>query len=443
MNLSVLASEFTIIVALALLNGALSMSEMAMVSARRMRLQKLASEGSSRAKTALALINNPSNFLAAIQIGITAIGVFAGAFGGANIAEQLQGMLETYPLVAPYAEGMSIGSVVFVVTLLSLVLGELVPKRLALGHADTISLFVAKPIRGLAWIATPAVKCLSLLTEGILKLLRYKDPTDGGVTEDEVRMMVEQGTETGVFEKSEESIIKRTFRLSDQRVDEVMTQRLQLVSLNIDDPLDDNLKKIVQSNHTFFPIYEGTIDKVIGIVSVKKLFGQHIAGFPISLRNVMEEPLFVAESTAALKLLEMFKSSGKHFAIIIDEYGGLSGVATIMDMLEGIFGDMPDASQGGYDEFFQRDDGTWLVDGISNLTKVEDVIGFPEKNFLGSEYQTLGGFLMGDLGRIPVVGDKIAFKSYQFEVMDMDGNRVDKVLITVPPPSAPDDDTSG
>ncbi|RZA15132.1 MAG: HlyC/CorC family transporter [Proteobacteria bacterium] len=443
MNLSVLASEFTIIVALALLNGALSMSEMAMVSARRMRLQKLASEGSSRAKTALALINEPSNFLAAIQIGITAIGVFAGAFGGANIAEQLQGMLETYPIVAPYAEGMSIGSVVFVVTLLSLVLGELVPKRLALGHADTISLFVAKPIRGLAWIATPAVKCLSLLTEGILKLLRYKDPTDGGVTEDEVRMMVEQGTETGVFEKSEESIIKRTFRLSDQRVDEVMTQRLQLVSLDIEDPLEDNLKKIVQSNHTFFPIYEGTIDKVIGIVSVKKLFGQHIAGFPINLRNVMEEPLFVAESTAALKLLEMFKSSGKHFAIIIDEYGGLSGVATIMDMLEGIFGDMPDASQGGYDEFFQREDGTWLVDGISNLTKVEDVIGFPEKNFLGTEYQTLGGFLMGELGRIPVVGDTIAFKSYRFEVMDMDGNRVDKVLITVPPPSNLDEDTSG
>ncbi len=443
MNLSVLASEFTIIVALALLNGALSMSEMAMVSARRMRLQKLATEGSSRAKTALALINNPSNFLAAIQIGITAIGVFAGAFGGANIAAQLQGMLETYPLFAPYAEGMSIGSVVFVVTLLSLVLGELVPKRLALGHADTISLFVAKPIRGLAWIATPAVKCLSLLTEGILKLLRYKDPTDGGVTEDEVRMMVEQGTETGVFEKSEESIIKRTFRLSDQRVDEVMTQRLQLVSLDIEDPLEDNLKKIVQSNHTFFPIYEGTIDKVIGIVSVKKLFGQHIAGFPINLRNVMEDPLFVAESTAALKLLEMFKSSGKHFAIIIDEYGGLSGVATIMDMLEGIFGDMPDASQSGYDEFFQREDGTWLVDGITNLTKVEDVIGFPEKDFLGTEYQTLGGFLMGDLGRIPVVGDTIILKSYRFEVMDMDGNRVDKVLITVPPPASLDEDTSG
>jgi putative hemolysin len=443
MDLSALSSEFITIVALALLNGALAMSEMAMVSARRIRLQKLASEGSSRAKAALALINEPSNFLAAIQIGITTIGVFAGAFGGANISAQLQGMLESYPLIAPYAEGVSIGSVVFIVTLLSLVLGELVPKRLALGHADSISLFVAKPIRGLAWIATPAVKFLSLLTEGILKLLRYKDPVDSGVTEDEVRMMVEQGTETGVFEKAEESIIKRTFRLSDQRVDEVMTQRLQLVSLDIEDPLEINLKKIVDSNHTFFPVYEGTVDRVIGIVSVKKLFGRHIAGDALNLREIMEEPLFVAESTAALKLLEIFKSSGKHFAIVIDEYGGLSGVATIMDMLEGIFGDMPDASQGGYDEFFQRDDGSWLVDGITNLTKVGDVLNFPETNFLGTDYQTLGGFLMGELGRIPQVGDTIQFKGYRFEVMDMDGNRVDKVLVNIPPPSSSEEDPTG
>ncbi|RYZ65249.1 MAG: DUF21 domain-containing protein, partial [Proteobacteria bacterium] len=226
MDLSVLASEFVIIVLLALLNGVLAMSEMAMVSARKMRLQKLATEGSLRARTAIKLINEPSNFLAAIQIGITAIGVFAGAFGGANIADQLKDMLLNYPLIAPYADGVSMGIVVALVTLLSLVLGELVPKRLALGHADSISLIVATPIRWLAWIATPAVKFLSFLTEAILKLLRFKAPDDSGVTEDEVRMMVEQGTQSGVFEREEESIIKRTFRLSDQRVDEVMTQRL-------------------------------------------------------------------------------------------------------------------------------------------------------------------------------------------------------------------------
>ncbi|RYZ78759.1 MAG: DUF21 domain-containing protein, partial [Proteobacteria bacterium] len=242
MDFSIFATEFFVIVCLALLNGVLAMSEMAMVSARKFRLQQKASEGSSRAKTALSLINEPSAFLASIQIGITLIGVFAGAFGGANIAEELERILKEYPLIASYAPAISMGIVVMTVTLLSLVLGELVPKRLALGHADTISLIVAKPIKLLSVICSPAVKFLSLLTEGILKLLRYKTPDDQGVTEDEVRMMVEQGTQSGVFEKEEESIINRTFRLSDQQVSEVMTQRLQLVCLNIDDAREDNLK---------------------------------------------------------------------------------------------------------------------------------------------------------------------------------------------------------
>lgn len=443
MDLSVLAYEFTIIVILALMNGALAMSEMAMVSARKMRLQKLASEGSLRAKTAIKLINNPSSFLAAIQIGITAIGVFAGAFGGANIAAQLEEMLKAYPFVAPYAEGVSMGCVVILVTLLSLVLGELVPKRLALGHAESISLIVAQPIRWLSWIATPAVKFLSILTEFILKLLRYQAPVDTGVTEDEVRMMVEQGAQSGVFEREEETIIKRTFRLSDQRVDEVMTQRLQLVGLDLDDDLETNLKKIVDSNHTFFPVYEGSVDKVVGVVSIKRLFALQKAGYLPVLRDEMEEPLYVAESTAALKLLEIFKTSGKHFAIVIDEYGGLSGVVTVVDLLESIVGDLPDNTQGGADDFFLRDDGTWLVDGITNVSKAEDILKFPDKNFLGTEYQTLGGFVMGRLGRIPAVGDRVSLKNYHFEVVDMDGNRVDKILITVPPSTQADDDGSG
>lgn len=443
MDLSALASEFTIIILLALLNGALAMSEMAMVSARKMRLQKLASEGSSRARTALKLINEPSQFLAAIQIGITAIGVFAGAFGGANIAEQLAVQLRQFPRIAPYAESVSMGLVVFIVTLLSLVLGELVPKRLALGYADSISLTVAKPIRWLSAIASPAVKGLGFLTEAILKILRYKDPVDSGVTEDEVRMMVEQGAQSGVFEREEESIIKRTFRLSDQRIDEVMTQRLQLVCLDVDDEYAETLKKIVDSNHTFFPVYQDSVDKVIGVVSIKRLFADLHSGTRPSLREQMEEPLFVAESTAALKLLEIFKSSGKHFAIVIDEYGGLSGVVTVVDLLEGIVGDLPDFAQGGSENFFKREDGTWLVDGLANLTRVEEILHFPEKDFLGTDYSTLGGFLMESLGRIPSVGDRVDFKGWIFEVMDMDGHRVDKVLVTVPPPEAFDEDSSG
>lgn len=443
MDLSALASEFIIIVLLALLNGVLSMSEMAMVSARKMRLQKLATEGSRRAKSALKLLNDPSQFLAAIQIGITAIGVFAGAFGGANIAKQLAVQLNNFPALAPYSESISIGFVVFIVTLLSLVLGELVPKRLALGHADSISLAVAKPIGWLSTFAKPAVQLLGFLTEGILKILRYKDPVDSGVTEDEVRMMVEQGTQSGVFEREEESIIKRTFRLSDQRVDEVMTQRLQLFCLDVDDDYADNMRKIVDSNHTFFPVYEESIDRVIGVVSVKRLFAQQYAGAKPDLREHMEEPLYVAESTAALKLLEIFKTSGKHFAIVIDEYGGLSGIVTVVDLLEGIVGELPDVSQSSSENFFKRDDGTWLIDGLANLNRVEEVLAFPEKDFLGTDYSTLGGFMMESLGRIPSVGDKANYKGWQFEVMDMDGKRVDKVLVTPPPPEAEDEDATG
>jgi putative hemolysin len=443
MDLSMFAGELVVIVGLALLNGLLSMSEMAMVSARKFRLQQKASEGSSRAKTALALINEPSQFLASIQIGITLIGVFAGAFGGANITAELERNLLNYPLAAPYASAISMGIVVMVVTLLSLVLGELVPKRLALGHAETISLIVAKPIKLLSIISLPAVKFLSMLTEGILKLLRYKTPTEEGVTEDEVRMMVEQGTQLGVFEKEEESIINRTFRLSDQAVSEVMTQRLQLVCLDVDDEIDFNVQKIVESHHSFFPVYEESIDKVIGIISVKKLFAFQRVGALTEIRGHLEEPLYVAESMAALKLLEMFKTSGNHFAIVIDEYGGLSGAVTAIDLLESIVGDLPDSRQKQFDNAVQREDGSWLIDGIMNISKLEGLLKFPEKDFLGHEYQTLGGFIMGELGKIPKEGEIVHWKNWTFEVMDMDGNRVDKVLIVLPKETERDPDDDG
>ncbi|RYZ52404.1 MAG: HlyC/CorC family transporter [Proteobacteria bacterium] len=443
MDLSMFAGELVVIVGLALLNGLLSMSEMAMVSARKFRLQQKASEGSSRAKTALALINEPSQFLASIQIGITLIGVFAGAFGGANIAAELERILLDYPLVAAYAPAVSMSIVVMIVTLLSLVLGELVPKRLALGHAETISLIVAKPIKLLSILSQPAVKFLSMLTEGILKLLRYKTPTDEGVTEDEVRMMVEQGTQSGVFEKEEESIINRTFRLSDQAVSEVMTQRLQLVCLDVDDEIDFNIQKIVESHHSFFPVYEESIDKVIGIISVKKLFAFQRVGALTEIRGHLEEPLFVAESMAALKLLEMFKTSGNHFAIVIDEYGGLSGAVTAIDLLESIVGDLPDSRQKQFDNAVQREDGSWLIDGIMNISKLEGLLKFPEKDFLGTEYQTLGGFIMGELGKIPKEGEIVHWKGWSFEVMDMDGNRVDKVLIVLPKVTERDPDEDG
>lgn len=432
MDASTLVFELFIIVALALLNGVLSMSEMAMVSARKIRLQQAAQSGSAGARTALKLLEEPSRFLAAIQIGITMIGVFAGAFGGANMAEELGKLLSQIPILAPYASAIGLGSVVLLVTLLSLILGELVPKRLALGHSEGIAIFMAKPITWISVLSRPAVRFLSAATEGILKIFRYRQPEDPPVTDDEVRILIEQGAQAGVFEKEEETIIKRTLKLSDRSVSEVMTQRLHLVCLDIEDPIEVLMEKISSSIHSYFPVYRGSIDEIIGVVSIKHLFSLMSKNVRIDLKTVMQEPLFIPESMAALKLLGRFKSSGKHFAVVIDEYGGLSGVVTVIDLLESIVGDLPSEHGRESDSAVIREDGSWLVDGIILIEELSDYIPVPKEDFFEGDYQTLGGFMMAELGHIPRLGEKILWKSWTFEVIDMDGNRVDKVLVCPP-----------
>lgn len=432
MDPSTLTLEFFIILTLVLFNGFLSMSEMAMVTARKLRLQQAAAKGDSGAKTALKLLEEPSQFLAAIQIGITLIGVFAGAFGGANIARGLSELFREIPLLAPYASSISLATVVLIVTLLSLLFGELVPKRLALGRAEAIASWVAKPINLISTIGLPAVKFLSLATEAILKIMRYKQPEEPPVTDEEVKMLLEQGRQAGVFEREEESIIKRTLRLSDRTVEEIMTNRLKLICLDIDDPIEVNLAKIKESSHTYFPVYQDNIDRVIGIVSIKDIFVALTEIGLIDLKSLTVEALFIPQYMPALKLMEVFKSSGKHFAIVLDEYGGLSGVITVVDLLESIVGDLPEASDQLSEEATQRADGSWLIDGIMDLEDVVTALELPENDFFPDEFQTLGGFLMNELGHIPRVGDRIFWKGWWLEVVDMDGNRVDKVIAYQP-----------
>ncbi|MFW7378104.1 MAG: hemolysin family protein [Oligoflexus sp.] len=432
MDPGILAGELFVILILVILNGLLAMSEMAMVSARKIRLQQAAQTGSKGAKSALKLLEQPSQFLAAIQIGITLIGVFAGAFGGANLAKELEGLVVEVPFLAPYASSISLGAVVLLVTLLSLIIGELVPKRLALGNPESIAALMSKPITWLSFFSRPAVRFLSAATEGILKLLQYKQPKEAPVTDDEVKILVEQGTQAGVFEPEEEKIIKRTLRLSDRSVGEVMTLRLHLTFLNIDDPLEVNLEKIRSSFHSYFPVCQGEIDNVIGVVSVKKLFAAMSSGQSLDLKANLQETLFVAEQMPPLKLLEFFKNSQKHFAVVVDEYGGISGIITAIDLLESIAGDLPEEHDNPAEEVVLRDDGTWLVDGISDLDNVAEVIGVSEDEFFTEDAQTIGGFIMGIVGHIPHTGEKIYWKSWSFEIVDMDRNRVDKVLITPP-----------
>ncbi|MFW7378347.1 MAG: hemolysin family protein [Oligoflexus sp.] len=429
MDLSKLGLEFIVILILIGLNGLLSMSEMAMVSARKIRLQQEADKGQSGAQTALRLLEEPSRFLAAIQVGITLIGVLAGAFGGASIARELTPFFAQFPFLAPYATSVSLGSVVLVITLLSLVFGELIPKRLALGRAEGITMMIAKPINFLVVLSRPAVHFLSFATEGFLKLLRYQQPEDAAVSDYEVNILMEQGALAGVFEREEEAIIKRTLRLSDRTIEEVMTKRIQLVCIDIDDPLEKNLEYIKSSNHTYFPVFQESIDKIIGVISTKQLLSAAIDG-PISdLRPFLQEPLFVPSVMPALRLLEIFQTSGKHFAIVIDEYGGLSGVVTVLDFLEALVGDLPEEMAEGISEVaVLRDDGSWLIDGIMQLEDICTALSLPEDEFFPDDYSTLGGFLMNELGYIPRAGDKLFWKSWWFEVVDMDGNRVDKVL---------------
>lgn len=422
-------------------NGLLAMAEIAIISARKTRLTQMAQQGKTRARLALNLAESPTTFLASVQVGITLIGVFAGAFGGATMAEEFAGILHrilpSESFLMEYAEQLGFGIVVVTITFLSLVIGELVPKRIGLSNPEKIAIAMATPLKGLSWIATPLVKTLSFATEKILTIFGVGMVQRDEVTEEEVKLMIEQGTASGVFAKEEESIMKRALRLGDRRVDELMTPRLKIVMLDLADSFEDNMRKMMASPHSYFPAYEANPDQVTGLVSVKQLWQVLATGRKPDLRAMLIDPLFVMESAASLKVLEMFKSSGKHLAIVIDEYGGTAGIITLIDILEAIVGDIPDDEVTGEKSAVKRKDGTWLVEGMIGIQDMKDLFNFstlPHEKDGG--YQTLGGMIMMSVGRIPRETDVVLWQGWRFEVIDMDGRRVDKVLVT-PPKSRP------
>lgn len=435
MNFDAIASETLVIVALVLLNGVLAMSELAILSAKKVRLQQMSSKGSLGARTALSLAETPSDFLASVQVGITLIGILNGAFGGGAIAAEIAKVIGHWGLLAPYAQGLSLSVVVVGITLLSLIFGELVPKRLALAHAERFAVWLAAPVKCLAVGARPAVRVLSFFTETVVRIMGIKPSTEPAVTEEEVKVMVEQGTQAGVFDKDEESIIKRVLGFGDYRVGDLMTQRVQLVALDINDPDTENLKKMLATPHSYFPVYQDTEDHIVGLVSVKSVLAavvqEPLPGIQLGLRHCLQEPLFVAESMSTLKLLEQFKSTGKHLALVVDEYGATAGIVTAIDILETLVGNLPGLYDGDGDGVIKRDDGSFLVDGIISI---RDLAEYLPSDVLAArpegEYQTLGGFVMAILGHIPKAGQWVSRGGYRFEVVDMDGLRVDKVLIS-------------
>jgi putative hemolysin len=422
--------EIVFILLLVLANGVLAMSELSIVSARKVRLQQRADKGDAGASAAIELANSPNKFLSTVQIGITLVGILAGAFGGATLAEQLGVMLNRIPPLMPYGEAIAIVVVVLAITYLSLVLGELVPKRLALGNAENIASIVARPMRLLSVVASPAVRLLSFSTEAVLRMLRVQQSDEPPVTEEEVKVMIEQGIQARIFEKAEYDMVENIFWLSDRRIKELMTPRPEIVWLDLEDSPEQIRRELIESGHSRLPVCRGELDDVLGIVRAKDLLALDLEGVPLDLNAILRPPLFVPESMPVLKMLEVFKQSGTHVALVTDEHGGIEGLTTHHDILEAIVGDIPSVGEQTEPQAVQREDGSWLLDGKMRVDDFKDI--FNIESLPGEErgnYQTLGGFVMMQMARIPSAGQYFEWGGLRFEVMDMDGRRVDKVLV--------------
>jgi putative hemolysin len=422
--------EILIIFSLILVNGLFAMAEIAIVSARKLRLQQRLESGSKKASTALKLANDPNTFLSTVQIWITLVGILAGAFGGATIAEQIGLWLQAVPWLASYGDVIGVVVVVLLITYFTIVLGELVPKRLALQNAEEIALHLAGFMDFVAKIASPLVHFLGASTDLIVRMLGVQPALETSVTEEDIKVMLRQGTLEGVFQEAEQQMVAGVFRLADWDVGNLITPRTEIVWLNLEDSIDENCQKIIESVHARFPVARGSLDNILGIVQTKDLLITRLTGQPLELGNLMIEPIIIPEWMPALEVLERFKESPLKLALVIDEYGGLQGLVTISDILGAIVGENLLSSQIEEDAIIAREDGSWLIDGKLSTDELKELLKLDElPDEKSADYQTLGGFIMTMLGRIPAPTDHFIWEQFDFEVVDMDGFRVDKVLV--------------
>ncbi|MCU7497044.1 MAG: HlyC/CorC family transporter [Ignavibacteria bacterium] len=421
--------ELIIILILIIANGLFAMSEIAVISSRKTRLENMARKGNLKSKTALDLANSPSKFLSTVQVGVTTISVITGAVSGATLGKRVASVLRSVPLLAEYADVLGYTLVVAGITYFTLVIGELVPKRVGMNNPEKIALKVSGSMKALAKIGSPLVALLSHSTDFVIRFLKLRPPSEPNVTEEEIRMLISQGNKVGVIEKAEQDILESVFRLGDKRVEAVMTPRTKIVWLDVNSTSDENKKIILESHFSHFPVCDENLDNLKGIVSIKELYYFHVQGRQYDIKTHVSEPLFIPEGTRALKLLDRFKESGKSVAIVINEYGGVEGLVTITDLVEEVLGEL---SRQDHAEPFakKREDGFWLVDGMipvdefKRIFKLESLPGEEDEDF-----QTLGGFIMLKMERIPKEGEKMESVGLSFEILDMDGNRIDKVLV--------------
>ncbi|HEX8832597.1 MAG TPA: hemolysin family protein [Abditibacteriaceae bacterium] len=423
-------TEILFILILVVANGVFSMAESAVVASRKARLQQSAQEGDTKARAALELAESPNRFLATVQIGITLIGILSGAFGGATLSKSLGEIVRGVPVLAPYADSIGLGIVVLVITYLSLVIGELVPKRLALHSPERIASFIAGPMRTLSFIAGPFVTILDVSTGLVLRIFGLKASDEPPVTEEEIKVMVQQGTDAGVFAAAEQDIIERVFRLGDRNVESIMTRRPDVVWLDLDDSWERNRHKMASSVYSRLPVCHGDMDHVVGVVRAKDILTQYMEGQAIDLATALQPAVFVPETLPALKLLESLKQARTHIGFVIDEHGGTVGLVTLQDILGAIVGDLPSVDESDEPDAVQREDGSWLLDGMMAIEDVKQIFDIDE--LPGDEtgnYSTLSGFVMSEMGRVPTASEHFDAVGLRFEVLDMDGHRIDKVLV--------------
>lgn len=436
--MSAVSNEILILFLLLVANGIFAMAEIAVVSVRKARLKVLADEGSHRAKLTLEVAQQPTRFLSTVQVGITLIGIFAGTFGGATLTEQLVPIVEKWGVLAPYAHSISIGTVVVGITIASVILGELIPKQLGLAYAEKIALFLTPTISRLSRIFSPLVSVLTFATESVLKLLGLRTtPAESSVTEEEVNSLIEEGLHAGVFNKTEKEMVAGVLELDQLPVTALMTPRPKIVFLNLDDPDEVNWRKIVASGHSYFPVYQGNRDQVLGMVAVKALWAHSAIGLTTSLKNLLVSPLVVPETMSAIHLLEAFKKASKHIALVTDEFGAIQGIVTLIDVLEAIVGDLPNMGPRTAPAAKQREDGSWLIDATLATNELKSMLhldALPDED--RADFQTVGGFVVTRLGRIPSAGDYFEYGGWRFEVVDMDRHRVDKILVSKAIPAA-------
>lgn len=423
--------ELLILLGLILLNGVFAASEMALVSSRSARLQARADAGSAGARAALKLSEDPAIFLSTVQVGITTIGILSGAFGENAIAERLIGVFEQMPLIAEHSTLLATVCMVIAVTYCSVVLGEIVPKRLALLAPERFASFVAPPMTMLAKIAHPLVGLFSLSSNLLLRLLGARQSGEPDVSEEEVRTMIAQGAASGVFKPVEQTMVGNVFRLDDIEVRAIMTPRVDIRWLDVEDSHAVNHAVLREGRYRTLPVARGSLDEVLGLLDAKDYLARCLEGVPPSLEVALHTPVYVPESISPFQLLETLRRKRSHLALVVDEYGSIEGLVSLTDLLEALVGDLPQRGVEPSDAFVQREDGSWLIDGMVAIDRVEELLGgHIDQQQDEADVHTLGGLVMHLLGRVPEVGAVVDLPAWRIEVVDMDGNRVDRLLLS-------------